>query len=259
MSVDQAMELTIMVEDKIRLSTVRKGDIKGVLGSTRSFSLGGSSMSSAKGNFSSYSSPSKAPSSYSQSIFSTAHSSVPPAKPMGEIRRLSEKELQYKREKGLCFRCDDKWVVGHKYRRKELSVLLSQGEDDEDSEFSPDSPQSQESKEHDSDEVRPEISLNLVMGITSPKTMKLKGSINVKSVVVMIDPGATHNFVSLDAVEVLGLNLTPTKDFGVSLGTGEAVQGRGECRSVVLQRQGITIVENFLPLSLGNSDVILGI
>ncbi|KAL8135171.1 hypothetical protein AgCh_010001 [Apium graveolens] len=150
MSVDQAMELAIMIKDKNRLNTVRKGDIKGVLGSTRSFSLEGSST--AKENFSSYSSPSKAPSSYSQSIFSTAHSSVPPAKPMGEIRRLSEKELQYKREKGLCFRCDDKWVVGHKCRRKELSVLLSQGED-EDGEFSLDSPQSQESKEHNSDEV----------------------------------------------------------------------------------------------------------
>lgn len=77
----------------------------------------------------------------------------------------------------------------------------------------------------------------------------------------MIDPGATHNFVSLDAVEVLGLTLTPTKIFGVSLGTGEAVLGRGECCSVVLQLQlqGITIVENSLPLSLGNSDVILGI
>lgn len=59
------------------------------------------------------------------------------AKPLGEIRRLSENELQHKREKGLCYRCDDKWSFGHRCRRKELSVLLSQEDEDEDEELSP--------------------------------------------------------------------------------------------------------------------------
>lgn len=96
MSVDKAMKLVIRVEDKIRLSTVRKGDSKRVLRSTRGFSLGKSPTSWAKSNFSSYSSASKTSSSYSKSNFLTAHCFVPPAKPMREIRRLSEKELQYK-------------------------------------------------------------------------------------------------------------------------------------------------------------------
>lgn len=46
--------------------------------------------------------------------------------PLGSnnLRRLSEKELQEKRQRGLCFRCDDKWNVGH-HCKKELSVLLT--------------------------------------------------------------------------------------------------------------------------------------
>ena len=75
----------------------------------------------------------------------------------------------------------------------------------------------------------------------------------------MVDPGATHNFVSLEAVRLIELPLTPTKTFGVSLGTGEAVQGEGECKGLVLNLQGISVVEDFLPLTLGNSDLILGV
>lgn len=46
-------------------------------------------------------------------------------KTTGEIRRLTERELQQKRERGLCFRCDEKWSVNHRCRRRELSVLLT--------------------------------------------------------------------------------------------------------------------------------------
>ena len=43
----------------------------------------------------------------------------------GEVRRLSDSELQKKREKGLCYRCDEKWAPGHRCKKKELTVLLT--------------------------------------------------------------------------------------------------------------------------------------
>lgn len=89
--------------------------------------------------------------------------------------------------------------------------------------------------------------------------MKLLGLIKDREVVVMVDPGATHNFISLETVERLGLQVKPTGGFGVALGTGEAVRGKGVCEGVVVQIQGISICEDFLPLQLGNSDVILGV
>lgn len=48
----------------------------------------------------------------------------------------------------------------------------------------------------------------------------------------MIDPGATHNFVSLAAVEKLGIPLTPVGNFEVSLGNGDSIHGAGECQGV---------------------------
>lgn len=44
------------------------------------------------------------------------------------------------------------------------------------------------------------ISLNLVVGIDNSRTMKLQGKIKGSKVVVMIGPGATHNFISLEIV-----------------------------------------------------------
>lgn len=109
------------------------------------------------------------------------------------------------------------------------------------------------------EEVNPEISLNLMVGITSPKTFKLRGEVNRISVVVMIDWGATHDFIAMQVVQELGVNCTNSKNFGVSLGTGETVQSQGECQSVVLQLHGLTIVENFMPIKLGNFDLNMGL
>ncbi|KAL8108210.1 hypothetical protein AgCh_024598 [Apium graveolens] len=61
------------------------------------------------------------------------------------------------------------------------------------------------------------------------------------------------------AVEELAVNYSPSKQFGVSLGTGEMVQSNGECKYVVPKLQNFTIVEDFLPIALGNSDLILGL
>lgn len=46
-------------------------------------------------------------------------------------------------------------------------------------------------QKEEEDVVKPEVSLNWVIGLSSPKTMKLTGYIGGKSVVVMIDP-STH-------------------------------------------------------------------
>ena len=78
------------------------------------------------------------------------------------------------------------------------------------------------------------MSLNSVVGINNPKTMRQPGTLLNTPVVVMIEPGATHNYISLSVVEKLELDSSDTKEFGVMLGTGRNVKGRGECKDVRL-------------------------
>lgn len=251
LTVDHAMELAHMVEDKLKLTKVR-GEVRsgftqiGKPNTSQGSSLGSSSYSP------------KSFSSFSPSGASTGSSPAVVTKVSGDVRKLSDKELQDKRAKGLCFRCDSKWNIGHKCQRKELSVLVTQEEgwntEDggmEELEDVADPPPV--------DEVHPEISLNSVVGLTSPKTFKLKGEINGVPVIVMIDPGATHNFIATHALQQLGITCVSSQEFGVSLGTGEMVQSKGLCKSAVVEVQGLTIVEDFLPIALGNSNLILGL
>lgn len=41
-----------------------------------------------------------------------------------QFRRLTPAEAQSRREKGMCFCCDEKWLVSHQCKKKELHVLL---------------------------------------------------------------------------------------------------------------------------------------
>lgn len=153
-------------------------------------------------------------------------------KSVGEVRRLTEKELQEKRAKGLCYRCDDKWVQGHRCRHKELSVLLID-EEEEETEC-----EGSDSLSSPTEEFPTEVSLNSVVGLSSPKTMKIRGLIGELVVVVMVDPGASHNFISETAVKEGRIPVTKSGSFGVSLGNGEAIKGEGICKNVRLQLDG---------------------
>lgn len=238
-TLEQAMELALKVEEKNRVS---------------GYGLGGNMVSSfashmansvvqlsgnSKGTNHSYppsilkapvwgtksDSGSTSPSSWSQNSISPTGQgspkdssySIPTAKPIGEIKRLTPKELQHKRERGLCFRCDEKWMAGHRCKQKELSVLLTQEEDEDGDSGEEEAPVVADAGQS----VTPEVSLNSVVGISSPKTLRLKGLVAGEEVVCMIDPGATHNFVSIDLVNKLKLPMIETKEFGVSLGNGE--------------------------------------
>ena len=86
-------------------------------------------------------------------------------------------ELQSKIAKGLCFRCDAKFSLGHRCKYRELQVLVVQ-EDNTKTEVppqgSPDDP-----LEDEIHEVA-KLSLNSVVGLSTPKTMKVRGKIKYK-------------------------------------------------------------------------------
>lgn len=155
------------------------------------------------------------------------------------MRRLSDKEFQERRAKGLCFKCDDKWVVGHRCKRKELSVILLNDDDDDETMY-----MGSEPPPSPTEEISTQVSLNSVIGLSSPKTMELFGKIENSAVVVMVDPDATHNLISLLAVKKLRLPIVGS--FGVSLGNGEAIRA-GACDTY----GGIEMVGDFLPLEFG--------
>lgn len=263
-NVEQAMELASRVEERNQVTHSRKpllSSVRQAAGTTLSpFNRGG--LTSSVGYSMSQTGPpshrswSGVYTEFQASVGSPRNTSQSSAsKPPQEFRRLTEKELQEKKAKGICFRCDDKWTLGHRCRRKELSVILVDEEEEDDTDGG-----STEPPLSPIEELLTEVSLNSVVGISNPKTMKLRGKIEGKEIIVLIDPGATHNFISLNLVKLLGLVIEDSGGFGVSLGNGEMIKGNGVCKEVSVQLDGrLVVCEEFLPLELGASDVILGI
>ncbi|KAL2905024.1 Cullin-3 [Bienertia sinuspersici] len=74
-----------------------------------------------------------------------------------------------------------------------------------------------------------EVSLYFLVGLTNPKTMKMEGKINREKMMVMINPEATHNFLSSPIVKCLGILVIGVTEFRVSLGNRAQVVEKGHC------------------------------
>ncbi|GJT14193.1 ty3-gypsy retrotransposon protein [Tanacetum coccineum] len=148
-----------------------------------------------------------------------------------------------------------KFEPGHICASRSLQVLLV----DEEEEY----------EEEDDEELKMatdhahldmvEVSLNSVMGFTPNRTMKLRGKIGDREVAVLIDCGATHNFISSKIVEELRLAVSDSGTFNVTLGNGETTRSRGICKGLVVVFPEIQVFEDFLQLELGSTNAILGI
>ena len=78
------------------------------------------------------------------------------------------------------------------------------------------------------------LCMSSLVGFCSTQSMKVRGKIMSREVVVLIDSGASHNFISDDLVSELQFRYTPTNEFGVQMGNGEEIRASGVCRDLCL-------------------------
>lgn len=86
----------------------------------------------------------------------------------------------------------------------------------------------------------------------------MKEKIKGEDVVVLIDCGATQNFISDKLVSTLSLPMKETSNYGVILESRIIVKGKGVCGKIEVMVGEWKITNNFLPLKLGRVYVILG-
>ena len=106
---------------------------------------------------------------------------------------------------------------------------------------------------------RMELSLFSAGSLTQSNTMKLQGDINGRKVLILIDSGASHNFVSTQLVIELGLMVEDTPPYYVRLGDRHKKQTQGCCRGVEVNLENHIVKETFFLFELGGVDVILGL
>lgn len=68
--------------------------------------------------------------------------------------------------------------------------------------------------------------------------------------IILLDSGVTHNFISRKLVDELKLPKLPTQ-FVVTLGGKKRARGTSQCDDVELHFQGISMIQKFFPFELG--------
>lgn len=80
-----------------------------------------------------------------------------------------------------------------------------------------------------------ELSVNSVVDLTLSRRMKVRGHMGAQEVIMLVDAGASHNFISTELVRKLDLPLTDTANYGVLMGTlASQRMGRGYAKGLSL-------------------------
>ncbi|KAL2243763.1 UNVERIFIED_CONTAM: Retrovirus-related Pol polyprotein from transposon opus [Sesamum indicum] len=132
----------------------------------------------------------------------------PPQGPSTQPTRfLTEAEVRAKREKNLCYRCDEPYVPGHKCRYRQVYMLLKD-EGTRDSEEDKQGRQTTEAELEKEEDVS--VSLHAMKGNFHYRTLRLEGTVEDKEILILINSGSTHCFLDEKVANLLGCKLEKT-------------------------------------------------
>lgn len=117
------------------------------------------------------------------------------------IRKLPKAEYDARKEKGLCFTCNEKYTYGHKCSRL-FQLLLSEEKEEETREIV----EEMEGVMEIADAELPadgEISLHALQGCRTRNSLKLTGWYNKKKISILVDSGSTHSYLNQASAQEL--------------------------------------------------------
>ncbi|KAL8151694.1 hypothetical protein V2J09_021502 [Rumex salicifolius] len=216
------------------------------------------SHGSKEGPFSKPKSGWQSSSSSSGSTMSTA------ARPVFS-KTLTPRELSDLRAKGLCFKCRQPYSPLHKCGEKifKLVEFLEEELDDTEADIelvhiSGDDLEVRTGDKGGTDLQWLELPLNKLGGSCNSRALKTRARLRDRKVVVLVDSGASHNFINCRIVEVEELAVESTGTFGVRLGNGQKVETREIYRRLPLQFGLCEMAIDCYPFDLGGIDLVLG-
>nr|GEY16782.1 hypothetical protein [Tanacetum cinerariifolium] len=166
--------------------------------------------------------------------------------------RIPDTEKQNRFLKGECFRCGNKYGPGHRCKTGTLKVLEAEEDMEE-------PPVTQFFNPILTKRKRLKSVCHAILAKPHPTTMKVRDNLHSTEVLILIDGGSTHNFISDVLVNELKLTSKPMAPFGVQIGNGDIIRCSNICKNLLVQVNELKITQDFHPFSLGAADLVLGI
>ncbi|CAA0831728.1 Unknown protein, partial [Striga hermonthica] len=133
--------------------------------------------------------------------------------PPPSVKQLTFEEMRRRREKGLCYKCEERFTSGHQCERLFLIDVI---EEDEKEAY-------EEQPAQQVNEVL-EISVNAMAGLQGPRTIQLPAMIKKRPIEVLVDTGSSHNFICDRIRKDLVLKATKVEPFDVRVANGERLR-----------------------------------
>ncbi|XP_020233863.1 uncharacterized protein LOC109813966 [Cajanus cajan] len=177
-----------------------------------------------------------------------------PFKP-SNVKNITPAEMQIRREKGLCYTCDDKFTPNHRCPNKQYLLLQY-----EETEEPPDKPHSSEHLTHPNPDpiLDHHLSFNALKGSNGVGTMRFQGSIQGVSVQILLDSGSSDNFLQPRLANYLKLPVEPISSFQVMVGNGNSLTVEGLIQELKVSVQGHTLTLPVYLLPVSGADLVLG-
>jgi hypothetical protein len=133
--------------------------------------------------------------------------------------------MAQRRADGLCYNCDEKFVLGH--RCKKLFIIEVVAFEDEEEEAVD---ETIECAALSGALVEPGISLHAITGVRAQgfQTMKVYVSIGDAVAVALLDSGSSHNFVDVEMAQRAGITLRRGAGLSVAVANGDRVASPGK-------------------------------
>ena len=173
---------------------------------------------------------------------------------------LTANEFQHRKECGFCYHCNEKFGPGHRCK-KTLQMLIVQEDEDgvEELEDTDDGGgKAVDKEEPEAQLLFASVSLKSTLEWTSPKSFKLMGELQGKNITVLINSGATHNFLCASLGEEFQFQRDSLVHFKETLRNGKTNEGQDKFVGISYCLQGAPMSSNILLYQLGNIDMILG-
>ena len=90
------------------------------------------------------------------------------------------------------------------------------------------------------------------------KTLKLKGIIKNRNIMILVDSHSTHDCIGINFSKQLNLFVFPTKDLTVMSADEQKVKEVGRCHKVLVQIQKLELQTGLYTLLLDEMDTVLG-
>jgi len=163
----------------------------------------------------------------------------------------------YRRDKGLCFKCGEKWSKQHQCPQQvplhiieELLEVLDHSDGD---------------TSDDGDLCSPVDSSLMALSTASVptqkkrRTMQLQGFIGKQEVLILVDSGSVSSFISESVVQQQKLSVTPISSEHFVVADGGSVSYSGLVQQLQWWTQGHCFTQDMRVLALGSFDIILGV